>query len=444
MSVHSPSSPPSYRGQGRDDAAPMLIVSGDSHVGPRLVEDLRQYCPSRYLDQFDAFVAENNDPEKFDAQLSLDELHSNEAFAVMTHRMMLNRRTAGHYDPDTRLKEMDWDGVAAEVIFHGSQNTQVFPFGTFREYADTERGDRENMAVGYDIYNRWLADFCAADPARLIGLIYPQMWDVELAVKTVRWGAEHGLRGVNLPAPRPGIAGEYDDPMWEPLWAACADLGLTLVTHAGVPMHPASGPQYAALRTIEVGGWPVRRGMHRLIFAGVFERYPDLNYVLTETRRGWWSYTMRDLDDACANPSEALRRQMPKAPSEYMKKNVFIGASFMPPVEVREALDEGFTDRIIWGRDYPHGEGTYKYPEREGEESLTRRYLRWAFAGCPLPAARDMLGNVGVDAYHLDSAALRRIADRIGPAPEEVTTTLPEVPETWKGSLADVFSGTIA
>jgi hypothetical protein len=33
-----------------------LVVSGDSHAGPSLEHQLRDYCPSAYLDDFDAFV----------------------------------------------------------------------------------------------------------------------------------------------------------------------------------------------------------------------------------------------------------------------------------------------------------------------------------------------------------------------------------------------------
>jgi len=34
----------------------LIIVSCDCHIGPRLKEDLRPYCPQEYLDQFDDFV----------------------------------------------------------------------------------------------------------------------------------------------------------------------------------------------------------------------------------------------------------------------------------------------------------------------------------------------------------------------------------------------------
>ena len=33
-----------------------VVASCDSHVGPLLKEQLRPYCPKRYLDQFDDFA----------------------------------------------------------------------------------------------------------------------------------------------------------------------------------------------------------------------------------------------------------------------------------------------------------------------------------------------------------------------------------------------------
>ncbi len=34
-----------------------IVVSNDTHIGPRLVEDLREYCPSSHLEEFDRFAA---------------------------------------------------------------------------------------------------------------------------------------------------------------------------------------------------------------------------------------------------------------------------------------------------------------------------------------------------------------------------------------------------
>jgi hypothetical protein len=184
--------------------------------------------------------------------------------------------------------------------------------------------------------------------------------------------------------------------------------------------------------------------MVRMIFGGVFERHPSLKLIMTELSRGWWQSTMRELDFIYSSPSDALHAQVPKKPSEYMRTNVFIGASFMPPSEVHEAIGDGYADQVLWGRDYPHGEGTYKYPESADEESQTKHYLRWTFAGCPLDIATNMLSETGIHAYDLNSGALAQVAAKIGPTVDEVIAPLDHVPAEWANNLVDVQTGEVA
>ena len=417
----------------------LIVVSADSHVGPRLVEDLGKYCPPQYESEYRAFIDATSDAmdKQIDALGDVDS-QGNEAAVATRREMIWNRQTAGHYDAQERLREMDWEGIAAEIIFHGSQNEEPFPFLGLREWNIGSGQNRELLTVGYRMYNEWLGDFVSSAPQRLIGLAYIPMWDVDKAVAEATFAATLDLGGINLPAPRAGLAAEYDDPVWEPLWTVCEEHGLMLTTHAGVPFHPMSGPQQGALRILEVSGWPARRGMHRLIFGGVFERHPELNLILTEQARGWWSPAMEELDMAYGRPTPRLIAQVPKKPSEYMRSNVFIGASFMPPVEAKHAVDGGYAQNVIWGRDYPHGEGTYRYPDAADSTSMSKDYMRWAFADCPVDATRQMLGETGIRAYRLDRDFLQSIAARIGPTTAEVHTPMVDLPPGWK---ADAMSG---
>jgi hypothetical protein len=84
---------------------PIVIVSNDTHVGPRLVEDLRPYCPSRHLDDFDRF-AEASAQEKAAAASMLG------GSGYLDHP---NLRTPGHHDPAARLADYDHDGVAPKL-----------------------------------------------------------------------------------------------------------------------------------------------------------------------------------------------------------------------------------------------------------------------------------------------------------------------------------------
>ena len=87
--------------QALDMATPIPVVSVDSHVGPRLVEDLRQYCPKPYLARFDQHAAAHEAAKQAGASM----LIANVARAKHTgHREQAqdNLCTAGHHDIHAR------------------------------------------------------------------------------------------------------------------------------------------------------------------------------------------------------------------------------------------------------------------------------------------------------------------------------------------------------
>ena len=125
------------------------------------------------------------------------------------------------------------------------------------------------------------------------------------------------------------------------------------------------------------------RALWALIFAGVFERHPDLKFVLTEQGTSWVPGTLQNLDwfakrmrIATAAEShfggEAVAK-LSLTPSEYFHRNCYIGASFIRPVESALRHEVG-VDNIMWGSDYPHTEGSYPY---------SREALRASFADAP-------------------------------------------------------------
>jgi predicted TIM-barrel fold metal-dependent hydrolase len=186
---------------------------------------------------------------------------------------------------------------------------------------------------------------------------------------------------------------------------------------------------------LERSGWLSRRALPRLLFAGVFERHPNLRYVLTEQNGEWWAATMREYDSAYVAYRWQIKEQMPKKPSEYCATNVYIGGSYMAPLEAEMAVRDGYVDNIMWGSDYPHSEGTYQYVD-PSEENPTRLALRYTFAGIDFPTTAAMLGDNAIRCYGFDRTALQAIADRIdAPTSAELRKPLEELP-TWTGSRA--------
>jgi hypothetical protein len=121
-----------------------------------------------------------------------------------------------------------------------------------------------------------------------------------------------------------------------------------------------------------------------------------------------------------------------------MIDHVFIGASFPSVRMIQEAVIEGFSSQIIWGRDYPHPEGTWQYADNpEMEQSTTRLALRHVFAGVPREQALAMAGRNGTRVYGLDDAELMAVARRIGaPTWAELDQPLEAIPEVHPHSRA--------
>jgi Amidohydrolase len=105
---------------------------------------------------------------------------------------------------------------------------------------------------------------------------------------------------------------------------------------------------------------------------------------------------------------------MSLTPSEYFRRNFWVGASFLRASESSLRYEVGI-DRIMWGADYPHSEGSYPY---------TTEALRVAFSPCPPAETRMMVETTPAAVYGFDLAKLRVIGDRIGPTVADVRVPL--------------------
>jgi predicted TIM-barrel fold metal-dependent hydrolase len=400
---------------------PYIVVAADSHVGPP-IEAYGYYCPHKYRQALDDQV--NAVKEQRALGTSFSEVAERSfgykvAPQVAAAADVVDRVEGGH-DPEMRRRDMDVDGVAADVIFHGLQNGEPMPLvaeGLFQS-AVSEPGALD--AVGYHMYNEWVADFISGAPERHAALAYVSLLDIPGAIKELEWARNAGLRGVNFPAPKRGRY-DYTNSSYDEFFAACADLEMPLTTHNG------GGDRWQyddstigmAFQKIE-GPFVARRGIWQLIFSGVLERHPRLKVVLTEFFHTHWIEGMlRDMDFAALDPiNPSIRHRLPRLPSEYWATNFYVGASFMSHDEASLYLETGMR-AMMWGSDYPHLEGTHPY---------TRSALQNTFAGIPSDHVRAMVGLTAAEAYGLDVQRLRPISDAIGPTVEELASKPPILP----------------
>jgi len=382
-----------------------LVVSSDCHAG-LLPDRYREYFDPQYRDAFDVALPIQIERTKEAAKKFLVD-EANEAWRGGLSDVALS----GAWDHDQRVKVMDGDGIAAEVIFpDGITEMNMPPFGAGLSLPVDEVVP-ELQWVGARAHNRWLAEFCQMDPDRRAGVaIVPALWDVDEAVREVAWARENGLRSVLLPC-HWGTQPSYQDPRYDPLWAACQDHDLVVNFHSGgAPMADyGDGPGMVGIYISEVAWWTARP-LAFLVWSGVFERHPRLKVAITEGTCIWAPELKTLLDFRYEETHFAAklgdyRSHLSMKPSEYFDRNVFYGASCMPrrEAETREAIGVA---NIMWGSDYPHPEGTW--PETEAQ-------MHEAFDGLPEADVEAMLGRNAARVYGLDVEKLETIAARIGP-----------------------------
>lgn len=404
---------------GRAGTDHAIVVTSDGHCGPQ-PEQLREYCPHAHLEEFDAFFAAQRERR---AMLPKDERTREEILKTPQR----NTLTDGGWDPHARVRDMDYDGVAAEVIFHGlNQGPGVYPlpWGDLIGTGFDTSTPQELVGLGRHIYNQWLADFCSVEHERRAGLCQLPMWDVDAAVKELEWAAEAGLRGVNFPRVQAGIP-PYNDPSWDPFWSACEDLVMPLSTHAhGIPTGPSQEmltglPGSGIIGTLDLIGQTARMALHYLIFGGVFDRHPNLHLVFTEQPGTWWDWTMHELDaivkglTSFNGPSAHVLSGLGKLPSEYCAEQLFIGATCLAEFEAKAAVAGGYQTQILYGTDYPHPEGSFQLPQSDDEYSMTKLTLRDALHDVDRESAALMAGENACRIYGLDVEKLRGVAARI-------------------------------
>jgi predicted TIM-barrel fold metal-dependent hydrolase len=254
-------------------------------------------------------------------------------------------------DPHLRIKEMDRDGVDAEVIY-----------GILA--AAGKMNDIEASNAMLRIYNTWMADFCRQYPNRHIGLANLPYGDIDAAVAEVHRVATLGFKGVEL-----SCSWNMEPmwhPQWEPLWAAINEVNLPLHFHTFPSVPPELRTKYQGLtqRALRFSGlcmFQITLGhiLTALMGSAVFERYPNLRVVFGESGIGWIPYVLDRMDFEYEDQYKDLPLKM--RPSEYWRRQC--KATFQYDRIGTKLIDDMGVETLMWGSDYPHPDGVW--PESE-------------------------------------------------------------------------------
>ncbi|HEY7107242.1 MAG TPA: amidohydrolase family protein [Acidimicrobiia bacterium] len=276
------------------------------------------------------------------------------------------------YERDARLRVMDDQGVEAVWMFPSQ--------GVVLEAPILER-DVEAAIEVVRAFNRWIEDrwgFAYRD--RIFGVPYLNMSDPDDLVAELEWCLDHGARVVAI---RHGAAVTADglrspaDPVFDRFWGLAQESGVVVSSHDGADstyadMYPlltrvwGDSPDLGAhgggdnMRMMGGGSVIASLMKNRIVhdFAYIlvahrlFERFPRLKVAYIENGCAWVPALLQALDylghggDYASSPRDQFVEHCWVAP--FVEESVDELARHLP------------VERILFGSDWPHGEG---FPE---------------------------------------------------------------------------------
>ncbi len=250
-------------------------------------------------------------------------------------------------DPHLRVKDMDRDGVDAEVIY-----------GILAAAAKLK--DREASNEMLRIFNDFMHDFCRHYPQRHIGLANIPFGDIDAGVAEVHRVAKMGFKGVELSC-------SWDmepmwHPMWEPLWQAINEVQLPLHFHTFPAVNPDDRAKHSGLTlraltysTLCLFQMTLGKILTSMMGAAVFERYPNIRVVFGESGIGWIPYVLDRMDFEWEDQYQDLKLKM--KPSEYWRRQC--KATFQYDRIGNKLIEDMGVETLMWGSDYPHPDGVW-------------------------------------------------------------------------------------
>jgi 2,3-dihydroxybenzoate decarboxylase len=250
---------------------------------------------------------------------------------------------------ERRLAAMDAIGIEKAVLSLAGPGVQA------------ERCIRSAVRLARRV-NDFLADEMAKRPDRYGGFAHLPMQDpVASADELERCVRELGMQGALINGQTSSLY--LDNDLYAPFWERAADLRVP------VYLHPANPPERVHMYHDhdELWGplwsWTVETATHalRLVFAGVFDRWPEARLVLGHMGEGL-PFLLWRLDSRweIANRGGATLKL---GPSEYFRRNIWVTTSGVcSDPALRCTLDAMGGDRVLFAVDYP-----FERPDLAGE-----------------------------------------------------------------------------
>jgi len=142
---------------------------------------------------------------------------------------------------------------------------------------------------------------------------------------------------------------ELSDPRFDPVWAEAINLDVPLFIH---PFGFTDGERLRCFFMHNCVGQPLEEqiAITHLIFGGVLDRHPGIKFCIAHGG-GYFPYYAGRMDHSWEYRPE-LRKQIRKAPSEYLRELYYDTVVFRPDA-LEYLVNLVGADRVMMGTDYP-------------------------------------------------------------------------------------------
>ena len=198
--------------------------------------------------------------------------------------------------------------------------------------------------------NDELAELVGANRGVLEGLATLPWQDTDAAVEELGRAASLGLRGAMACS---NVAGRpLDDPAFDATFEAAASLSMPLLLHPTVPAQVSALSEY---RLICAAGFlfDTTTAILRMVFAGTFDRHPDLQVILAHAG-SLLPLLMGRVDREYARSALACPLPEGRRPSDYLTR-LYTDTIAGSPRALELAIELLGADRVCFGSDYPFG-----------------------------------------------------------------------------------------
>lgn len=338
------------------------IISADSHIteAPNTYTDYidpayREVAPrvASTEDRGDVFVidgmkrtipmglvaAAGQPPDQLNTRARYDELHRS------------------GYDSSYRLADQRRDGISCEIIYPSVGMVLC------------NHPDFDYKRAAMRAYNRWIVDYCSADPNRLLALGQTAMRSPSEGIADLEEMKGQGIRGVMMPG-NPAVE-DYDSPVYDDFWRACVELEMVpsfhILTSAADQLGPQRGPKMAGFLAIIRGCQDI---IAMLVLGGVFDRHPDLRVVCVEADAGWAPHFMYRMDHAFNRHRAWLTANIQTMPSDYFREHIYM--TFQDDWIAFQNADQMNWRRLLWANDFPHSDSTWPWSQQLLDEHASQ------------------------------------------------------------------------